>query len=258
MEHREPGDALDLLGQRAPMLRALDEGPTTKAAVQSALGVSRSTVDRGLRDLEHMEFVERTPEGYRVTLCGRVALEAYDRFETQLSGVCEVSDLLSSFPGDVPLDPAVFSGADVIRPDPTAPQRPTEAICDLVRWAEETRGTVVGVSDQFVDVYREGITAGSSVSLVLPPSALRRLLSKYAETMDDVLSTGRVTLRESTATPQFGLKIHRRGDHRVVGLAIYGDDGLRAFVRNDDPEAVLWVESLFESVWADADPIPLP
>lgn len=240
------------------MLRELEEGPASKATLQSVLGISRSTVDRGVRALEAMEFVERVPEGYRATLCGRVALDAYDEFESQLSGVCALSDLLSTLPADISLAPAAVAGAEVVRPDPTAPQRPIEAICDLVEWAEETHGTVVGVSDQFVDVYQRSIGDGSSVSLVFPPSSLQRLLSRYPSVVEETLATGRVTLRESSDTPEFGLKIHRRGEERVVAIALYGDDGLRALVRNDHPEAVRWAEALFESVWTDADPIPLP
>ncbi len=256
MEQGDTGEVLDLLARRAPVLRELAAGPVSKVELQSTLDVSRSTVDRALRALERAEFVERDRNGYRATLCGRVALEAHECFESRLSGVCAMADLLSTLPEDAPFAPAMVAGADVVRPGPADPHRPVEAICEVVEWADHTRGTVLGVSDQFVDVYRESVLDGASLSLVFPPTALQRLLSRYSDGLEAVVSTGRVELRESTETPPFALKIHERDDERVVALAVYGHDGLRALIRNDAPEAVRWAESLFEDIWADADPLP--
>jgi predicted transcriptional regulator len=258
MDGRNSGRVVDLLRRRADLLRAVASSPSEKAELRRSLDVSRSTVNRAIRDLGREELVDRGPGGYRATLYGRLALEAFDAFGARLSALRATTDLLAVLPADAPLAPVAFVDAQVVRPTPTAPQRPVEAVRDLVQWAEEIRGTVVGVSDQAVEIYRRSALDGTYLTLTFTPEALERLLSKYPDRVGEAVSTGRVTIRESTATPPFGLKIHRRGDERVVDLTIYGEEGLRAFVRNDDDEAVRWAESVLAEVEADADRIPLP
>ncbi|MWG33086.1 helix-turn-helix transcriptional regulator [Halomarina oriensis] len=249
---------LGLLSFRAPVLRALSTGVVGKRELVSNLDVSRSTVDRAVRELATRGFVEPVDGGYRATLSGQVVLDALDRFEAATTGVDEAADVLSVLPREAPFPPSLFAGAEVVRPSPVAPDRPAETNRELLSWADTVRGLVSAVSERYVDTYQEAIETGTSVELVFPSSVFERLLSRYDLVGDPVFGLDRVSVRETDERVPCSVKLHERGDEQVASLTVYGSDGLRGVVTNDSPEAVSWTAAYIDHHWQRADALPSP
>lgn len=252
------GPMVELLARRAPVLRALRRDPAGKGDLMSRLDVSRSTVDRSIRELQSTDLIERVDSAYRPTLAGRIALAAYEEFSERAESIQANTDVLACLSADVSLSADLLVGSETIRAEPTAPQRPVEAISETVAWAERTRGSVIGVAAQFVDIYRRQVESGGEVELVIAADALSRLVGEYAEILEELVATGRVELREVPSPPPYALKIHESAGERRVAVAVYGDNGLRALIRNDTPEAVRWAESRYEELRAASEPVPVP
>jgi len=249
---------LGLLSHRAPLLRELRGPPVGKRELVVTLDVSRSTVDRAIRELAAQDLVERTDGGYGLTLAGRLVLDALDRFETTARGVDDVSDVLSVLPRDAPFSPEVFAGAQAVRPSPVAPDRPAETNRELLSWADRVRGVICAVSEQYVADYRSAIEDGTGIQLVFPIPVFERLLSRHDLAGDPVFGQEHVEVRTTDAEVPCSVKLHGRGDNRVASLTVYGPDGLRGVVTNDSPAAVSWVAEFIDRHWEGAAPSTSP
>ncbi|MFC5973378.1 helix-turn-helix transcriptional regulator [Halomarina salina] len=253
-----PSTLLDLLTRRTSVLRELNNDPVRKRDLAARLDVSRSTVDRALRELATQDLVERTDDGYRTTLAGRLTLDAFDHLQERTRGIDAALDVLTVLPHDAPFPPDLFAGATVVRPSPIAPHRPAETNAQLLSWADNVNGLISAVSEQYVDNYRDAIDGGTSVQMVFPSAVLERLVSEYGTADDPVFHRDIVEVRQTSETLPCSVKLHERDGEQVASLTVYGPDGLRGLVTNDSPEAVSWTASFIDRHWDAADPLPSP
>ncbi len=252
-----PEAVLDLLARRAELLDRIAERPADKPALGDALGVSRSTVDRAVRELAERGFIERCGDGYRTTAAGRLAAASYGEFRRRSEGIRAAADVLDVLPPDAPLDARALAGAEVVAADGGDPERPARRIAELVGRADEVRGAGGLVADRYVRLYRDRILDGTAVRVVLAPASLERLLAGHADAVAAALETGLVELRESPDAPPFGLRLYSRDDETTMSVTVYDDD-LRGIICNDDPGAVEWAAEYVERIWNDARAIPTP
>ena len=73
--------SLEVLLQRVEVLERLVEGPSYRRDLSDELGVSRSTIDRAVRELEELQFVENCRDGVRATAAGRNAIDHLANFQ---------------------------------------------------------------------------------------------------------------------------------------------------------------------------------
>ena len=77
-------DTIELLLQRNDVFEQLSTQPTPKRDLAEGLDVSRSTIDRALREIESAGLAERCNDGVTLTLCGRLVVEEFERLDTRL------------------------------------------------------------------------------------------------------------------------------------------------------------------------------
>jgi hypothetical protein len=66
--------------------------------LEEELPDSRSTIDRGVRELETFDFLRYTEEGYEPAVCGQLAAEEYRRFHRRMTTLLELRPFLQWFP----------------------------------------------------------------------------------------------------------------------------------------------------------------
>lgn len=250
------GTLLSTLTRRAPLLERLAAEPMRACELAAELEVSRSTVDRGLRELETLDLVERREQSYRATLAGELALEEYECFADRVTDVVTARELLSALPTNAPLDPVFLDGASVVsrRPDPQRPAREFERLIDSADWQ---RMYVPAFLDHHVDVYRDDILDGLECEFALTSDVLDRLVTRHRQSISEGLSTGRVEFREAPESLPYTLVVARDDSRTVAMVLVFVDEGLNGIVHNDDPEAVAWAESILDDIWEAAEPLSL-
>lgn len=250
------GAAVEALARRADLLRAVRERPRPKPALADELSVSRSTVDRAVRDLEAEGFVERS-DGVTLTLQGRLALDSYETFAAQLQDLTAAETALQSLPDDARVDRALFRGATVVEASPVAPQRATEAYRSLVADATQVRGYASALLDGNVETFRDRIVEhGVDVELVLDPAVLEALVGNHGSAVADARDTGRLTMLEAANELSYSLMLVDTAEETHATALFYDDTGHTGLVRNDTPEAIAWAEGVYEDLRATADPLP--
>jgi len=94
-------DTIEVLLGRSGVVERLSVEPTAKRDLIDGLDVSRSTVDRAIREIESLGLVESGDDGVTFTLCGRLAAEEFERFGSRLADRCGVGDATDSVIADL-------------------------------------------------------------------------------------------------------------------------------------------------------------
>jgi predicted transcriptional regulator len=248
-----------VVARRGDVLRALGDGGERKCELDDKLDVSRSTIDRAVRELEGLGLVERAEDGYYRTLSGKLALGEYSRFRSRMGGVLSAREVLSPLPNDADVDFAVLDGADIVLADRHSPLRPARHQIAIVDRATHVRAFASAVLPQHVDAYYEGIVnRGMSAEIILSTPVMERVVADHDEKFHDSLRTGRVDLRQLDRDLPYGLMVASTPDGPMMGMLVYVQEGIKGFVGNDDPEAVSWARAQLADYWADASMVPVP
>jgi len=250
-------EVVELLARRVTLLRFLREEPRLKRDLADELSVSRSTVDRAVRNLEAHDFVARG-ESVSLTLEGRLALEAFERFTETVESLDDAAPVFEPLSADTRIDTALVQSANVVRSDSVSPQRPFVSYQELLEEATAVQGFSPAVLEENVRLFHDRIVEdGVSVDLTVAPDVLDELVSTHSDPVEAALDTGRLTLRRADPTVEYALMLVEQPERTVVCALVYGDRGLAGALHNDDPEAVRWARRVLDGVQADAETVSL-
>ncbi|WP_438268691.1 helix-turn-helix transcriptional regulator [Halocatena marina] len=247
MPSSSSADVAEVLRKRHKWLPHLQDVSLTKPELCSELGISRSTVDRGVADLETVELIERTSEGYRLTAFGSLLLEFRTSYMNTLDTIYQAQAMQTSLPTGEHGEYVIFDGADVVLPEPHLPEKPTRQILELLTEARSVRGFTPVMHDQYVTTSYEQVVRGDlDFEFIITSQILEGLVSMYSEWIIEALKIDLFTVYEAATLPTFGIALFEREDrsHTVV-LAIYADNGLSGIVQNDTDQAVGWAKQIY-------------
>lgn len=250
MDHPDPRTALDLLAKRSDLLDLLRSGAMRKGDLVDGADVSRSTVDRALRELQLSGLVDRTSDGFVLTLCGRLMLAEYESFVERLANLCRSQAIIAALPAEASIEPALLDGAEITLPEPQVPMKPVLRFEELIGSASRIRGFSPAVLPSYVDLFHRRVTDEElSVELVLEEGVVRRLATNYAEELGDALDTGKVTIRESPHPLPYGLVVTGAGE---VGVVVYDESSIAGVITNDREAAYEWAMERYGQVREEA------
>lgn len=260
MTQPDPTEVMAVVARRGPVLRAVDTEGVPKRDLVDELSISRSTVDRAVRELEAIGFVERTDDGgYRRTLPGRLALTEYDQFARRIEGLGDSVDVLSLLPSDAPCAACVLEDATVVVAERHSPLAPVERLGDLVDRATHVDAIAPAVLPQQVEIYHRNFVDGDlTTRLVLTNDVVDRLVSSYGTELTESLETGQLEIRRCERSIPYSLVAAETDAGPEMGFLVYADSGVQGFVGNDSPEAVEWARKLVDDYWESGTPFPSP
>lgn len=240
-------DVAEVLRKRYEWLPHLRDDSLTKPELCSVLDVSRSTVDRGIADLEAAELVERTVDGYRLTEFGCLLLRLRDSYTSTLDVICSAQAMQTPLPIGRYGEQVLFDGGDVVLPEPHLPEKPTRRILELLTESHTVRGFTPVMHDQYVSTSHEQVMSGDlNFEFIITSQILGGMISMYSDWLIDAFDIQGFTIYETADLPSFGLALFEREDEScTVVLAIYADNGLSGIVQNDTTRAVGWAKQLY-------------
>jgi predicted transcriptional regulator len=246
-------DLADVLATRRRFLDALATEPASKRALEERLDVSRSTVDRAVRDLETWSLVTYADREYHLTPAGRYGRHVHVETADRLDALVDASDVLSALPPETPLDADLLAGGEVVRGTPRNPDGVVSRLLESIESADVVEGVAPVALTGHVDAFYESSTAGGASVRMLVEAELFDYLANAA---DDPLGAGAadpdVRLERAPSVPfEFGLWL---ADDREAGVVVYTETGVKAIVVNDAPAAVSWAREQFERVAETATP----
>lgn len=248
-------DVLSLLDRRTPILAALRTESRTKRELAEYLDVSRSTIDRAVRELESAGLVTRSGGEVSLTLPGVLALESHEQHAAELAGIDDAFDMLSSYEPDLEISPALFRDADIVAPNRHAPHRPVEALLSMLDGADEISLYATAIMPEYVQAYKESVLDGATLTCICTERVLSELLTQYENDLTTAAETGRVELHETETALPFSLILADCGNTTKACLMLYREHAVAGFIKNDAPDAVDWASHRFDDLLADAQPV---
>lgn len=232
---------LETVQRREAVIECLEDDPRDKRGLTRRLDVSRQTVDRAVRELEAAGVVERTADGYRLTLVGDLAYREFEALLERYDRLCLTRDLLVHLPPDAGIDTDVLAGAEVVHSDHPIPHEPVRELERLV----EDAASVVGYSPlafpQHVSlIHQQATRTDTEIELFLDAPLIERLRTEYDEELRDALSAPTFTLYrlDESICPNMGLVLL---DDALVYIGVYDASGnVRGAITTEADAAVAW------------------
>lgn len=249
------GNLVSLLDRRADVLDRLADGSTEKRELVDDLQVSRSTVDRAVRELEANSLVERVDGGVRITLLGRLALAAHLRYRREVATLDRYGDVLEHLESSAPLPPWVLVGADLHRPEPPRVTYPKEKSRSELENVSRVRGLTKAITDPLkLDLLRDRLLDGDvDGQFVVTTDVLEHLRETRGEELVRATRTGNLALYERESLP-FGLVVaDPETPDATVLISIYQNGQLAGMLRNRRTAVVDWALALFGTIREDAE-----
>lgn len=255
-----PAETISLVTKREPILRAVGVDGLGKRELVEQLLVSRSTVDRGIRELESAGLLARSAEGYRRTLLGELLLSEYDQFAAQTEALLAGEELLADLPPESDLDPVVFEDATIVTASQHAPHQPISAFCSLIkaaRWTQTVFPAVFPqVLDQWVELCDEEMIRAD---IVLTEPVVSTLVGSYADSLQQLLAEPRFALHQVEAGATYGLVVAESESTATAGIVVMDErGGARAFIETDSDAAVTWVRDRINDHLMQSTPLSSP
>lgn len=253
-------DVLQTLSRRRDLLSRLENGPRRKRDLVADLSVSRSTIDRAIRELESVEFVERCEGSFRLTAAGRLALSEYRRRLESLGAIADCCELLAHIPPDAPMSVDMLIGASATEPKPHAPNEPIEEIVDLLSSADRFRGfaTAQRLPRLRDRLYELTIDGSLEAEAIFTEELADFLLENHPQQMRDVLRDGHFDMYAIPTIP-FGLGIVETPSQSRAFVVVHGDSGqVRGVIQNDSSAALEWADGVFRRLRARASALEPP
>jgi predicted transcriptional regulator len=227
-----------------------------KPALADELSVSRSTVDRALRQLEQAGLVTRVDGEFTATLPGRLAAKTYGEYREDVGTIAETSDLLCNLDPECNVSRRMLRGADVMVAQQPAPYRPATELKSYVHGASRVLGLSRSITNSSTsDLLAARVKEGMEYHVVYDTTLAQFLSRGRGKERAEMVETGHFEAYATDGLP-YGLFIFEREDQTVVALVIYDDtDDLRGVFLNDTEEAIEWAREVWHSVRETAMPI---
>lgn len=251
-------DVVAVVNRRADLLAAL-ETPDCKRDLMEELDVSRSTLDRAVRELETLGLVARDGE-YYLTPTGQLVLDLFREFRADLEDVGAAEELLRPLPPDAPMSPALIRGATVEVAEPPTPTRALEPFHGLIEDCDRVRGLSVAVTrpNELLAQFQDRLEDGATFEWVFTPEMSTYLREYHPEEIADLHATGQFDLYVAEGIP-YGLGLVTIGDARHTYLTLYDEDNtIKGTIVNDGPAAYDWGERVYRSYRENAHPFEPP
>jgi len=238
----------EVLGRRHRLLSRLTDDPVDKPTLVQSLPVARSTVDRGIQDLEEVDCVERVDGKFRVSAAGRAALDAFEWYANATDGVAKASHLLAYLPAEVTLPPAVLSGAGVEVADDHAPEQVIAPVGHAARTADRVRATAPVLYTRYLETLHDAVTSGVEFEAVVARQVAESAGDIDAERSEEIRESDHYKSYVTDAEMPYAVMLAEADGRWTLFVVVYDAGAPRGVVVNDAEAAVAWGRERYRAV----------
>lgn len=250
---------IEVVARREEVLSKLADDPLHKCDITDRLDISRSTVDRSVRELEGAGLVERQPEGYAATLLGTLALSCFRTYREESRKLFELETALDPLPASCDLPLEFVSHAETLVAADPVPYRPMEKVHEAITAAEEFRILLPVLYDpRFLErCYEHAVEQGNPASLVIDESVVETAKEEFPDQTAEKMACEWFSAW-SGETPPYGLLLTTRDGETSACVIVFSESlgPVHAVLHTTHPTAVQWAKEEFEAAVKAANPSP--
>jgi predicted transcriptional regulator len=237
---------IDTATRRTEFLECLLEQPKDKRMLVDDIGMSRATVDRGLRELENAGLIEYTDGRFALSTIGKIT-------EYGLSDLIETIGLgqrLRPFLRWVSydkfdIDIHLLADAELLLPEPGDPWAMMNRHVQMLKEADNGRVIQPVTSLYAMEVaYERIVNAGATGASVVESSVADTFQTNpnYTELVEGMIATGRFDLYIYGGTIPYFLGVF----DETVQIGADEDGEPRAILETDSAKVLKWAENKYE------------
>lgn len=239
-------DHRERLHERSAYLEALVGDSLHKPELVDRLDVSRSTVDRAIRELEQVGFVEKGAGGHTATLAGELAFERYQAYEREVDDLIAATDALEPLSAGTEIAIDALVGSEVTLATESAPYEPRERVAEQLQDAETYRAVLPTLPDLkgVRLLYEHVVTREQPAELVVSPALLETLREEFPVRLPAMADADGFSLFVGDV-PEFGvIRTEAEGSATVSVLAFGAGGSLHGLLQNESTRAGDWADHL--------------
>jgi len=248
MARDETREVLRLLVRREGIMERIIDGVRDRRALKDELDQSRSTVYRGLDQLQEAGLVTERAGVYRPTLYGELVYDVFETSATRVEAYSKADDMLASLEGmdDVPLE--LLSDGELIPVRPSTRLAPTQAYHDVIRGADRIEILSPVPFPKCVKLLHERIIEdGLETTAIVEQQVIDYLRDNWDAQLEEALAHGTLDIRITEDRLSFGLTI-QPSPNPTVCLSVYDDAGsFKGLVRAESEQVSEWARSVYDS-----------
>lgn len=252
-------EILNLLVNRIELLNSIDENPKDKRSIVENVDWSRSTVDRGIRELESIDFIRYREGEYKATLFGKLVTSEYNQFRQSLETLLQLRPFLRWIPdAHFEFDHHCLKDATVLGADQSNPYEPANRHADVLETSETFRALIPGIGLHQLETAWEAIQEHSQTQHVIVERKVLETLrseSHYTDLFEALCNTETVEIGVYDGTFPYFLGIY----DETVHIGVEDQHGLpRALLETNAEEVMEWATDKFDTYKHEAERIPSP
>ncbi len=254
----ERQEVMGLVAARLDILECA-RTPHDKRDLVDDLAVSRSTVDRAIRELEIVGLVAWMSDGYVTTTPARRAVDQYRATVEAVADVLAAREVLAVLSPDSPLQSTLLTDSTVEYAADAPPYHLPEGVRDRIVAADRVRLYLpVLATPQLLDCCQQQVIHGELTLDLLTDSSLYQTLSaEFPGPLSSIAGndhcTALVADTPPDSRPPFGLLLAETERTTTVSVITYGEQRtIHGTIHNCSAAAVRWAKEWYESVYEGA------
>lgn len=254
----EDGSSLrGVLDKRSDVLRYVRETPARKPELVDELPVSRSTVDRAIRDLIEVDCVTETEGRYTATKTGRLALTEHEGYVSTTDAIQQSAQLLNHLSESANVDPLLLEGASVTVAKPHAPDHALVPTTRLVENATTMKGLAPVVHRSYLTTLSAQFERDSFDAEIVAETDVISALSDFSTTLvDPFVRDESLSLYRTEERLPYALWLMETSTGTHAGITVYDSGGVAGTIVTDSAGAVAWARETYGEYREQARRIP--
>ncbi len=246
----ERQEVMQLVAARLDVLERA-QTPHDKRDLVADLTVSRSTVDRALRELEMAELIAWTKEGYVTTAAGKQAVKQYRITVESISDILAAREVLSELPYDCPIPFSLLADAAVEYAADAPPYHLPAGVRDRIVSAQRVHIYLpVLATPQLLDCCQQQVIhEGMTLELLISSPLLETLSEEFPGSLGAMAAVNHCTAFATDTVPDllpFGVMIAETDTTTSVSVIVYGENHtIHGTIHNESTDAVQWAEEKY-------------
>lgn len=253
MPDRGAAELIQIILDRPGLCHVLESETFDRDDITSHLDVSRSTTHRLVRKLSTNGVIERTNSEYRLTEFGTILTAEVEQTIQRIEIALDVNPLLEAVTQlDVDVDISLFQKATVITKEGNDSSEIESYLVRLVEDATVVRNaSETIISHRYLSTLFDRMNEGATVDVISTEDAIEFISTTHPEPSSLYTDATDGTIYLQNEIP---LTVILADDRACLGISNETLPQLDMLVSVDEPEAVEWVESVYESIRTTATP----
>jgi predicted transcriptional regulator len=249
-------ELISSFSSKTELIDCLSEAPLDKRGLIDELDISRSTIDRGIRDLEVLELIGLSDSGYELTEYGRAIVEKFRQFEERIEVMIRLKPILQYVdPAYFDVDLTIFADADLYLPEPGNSQAMIDRHVELLKEVKHGRSLLPITGLHAGKEVREPFLKNEDryQELVVAPKVAELFQSnpKFQEVMGPMVETGRIEVFLYDGDIPYFVGVY----DETVQMGAEEGDVPRGIVESDSAEVNAWAEGVYNEYKQEAEQI---